>query len=159
MLYEVITGVKDYSGNEIAKDTSVIVNAEIDQTRPEVKKVEAVNSKTIHVTFSKELLESSVTNVKNYTVKDKDDKVISVDSANRIGTDKNVIEIKLYKELSAGDNALTIKNIKDNTRLENTMLDYSGKVNMADTKSPEIDSKLVKKSDRSVIIGFSKKMA
>lgn len=153
-----VEGVKDYSGNEIAKDTSVIVNAEIDQTRPEVKKVEAVNSKTIHVTFSKELLESSVTNVKNYTVKDKDDKVISVDSANRIGTDKNVIEIKLYKELSAGDNALTIKNIKDNTRLENTMLDYSGKVNMADTKSPEIDSKLVKKSDRSVIIGFSKKM-
>ncbi|GIO35228.1 hypothetical protein J41TS12_00890 [Paenibacillus antibioticophila] len=153
-----VEGVKDYSGNQIAKDTSVVVNAEIDQTRPEVKKVEAVNSKTIHVTFSKELLEDSVKNVKNYTVTDKDDKVLSVDSASRIGTDKNVIEIKLYGELSTGDNTLTIKNIKDNTRLENTMLDYSGKVNLADTKAPEIDSVLVNKSDRSVIIGFGKKM-
>ncbi|MEC0092567.1 autotransporter outer membrane beta-barrel domain-containing protein [Paenibacillus macquariensis] len=154
-----VDGVKDYSGNQIAKDTSISVNAEIDQTRPEVRKAEAIDSKHIQVTFSKALLEDSVKEIKNYNVLDKDGKVISVKEAKRGGKDNNVITIELYTALSTGgNNAVTIKNIKDNTRLGNTMLDFSGKVNLADVTNPKLDSKLVNKNSRTVIVGFDKKM-
>jgi len=153
-----VEGVKDYSGNQIAKDTSVTVNAEIDQTRPEVRKAEAIDSKHIQVTFSKALLNESVNEVKNYSVTDKDGKVVAVKEALRSGNDNNVVTIELYTALSTGDNTVTIKNIKDNTRLGNTMLDYSGKVNLADVTTPKLDSKLVSVSNRTVIVGFDKKM-
>ncbi|WP_339298313.1 S-layer homology domain-containing protein [Paenibacillus sp. FSL R5-0623] len=153
-----VEGVKDYSGNQIAKDTSVTVNAEIDQTRPEVRKAEAIDSKHIQVTFSKALLNDSVKETKNYSVTDKDGKVVAVKDAVRSGNDNNVITIELYTALSTGDNTVTIKNIKDNTRLGNTMLDYSGKVNLADVTTPKLDSKLVSVSNRTVIVGFDKKM-
>ncbi|MCG7379546.1 S-layer homology domain-containing protein [Paenibacillus sp. ACRSA] len=153
-----VEGVKDYSGNQIAKDTSVTVNAEIDQTRPEVRKAEALNARQIQVTFSKTLLLDSVKEFKNYTVTDKDGKVVAVKDANLSGKDNNVITIDLYTDLSTGDNTVTIKNIKDNTRLGNTMLDYSGKVNKADVTTPKLDSKLVNRASRTVIVGFDKKM-
>ncbi|MEI0739192.1 Ig-like domain-containing protein [Paenibacillus sp. JTLBN-2024] len=153
-----VDGVKDYSGNQIASGTSVVVNAVIDQTRPEVKKATVVDSKTIKVVFSKSLLESSAENKANYTVVNKDNKVLAVKSADLGGTNNNEVTIELYSALSAGDNTLTIKNVKDNTRLENTMLDYSGTINAADTEVPKIDSVLVKTSENVVILGFSKKM-
>lgn len=153
-----VDGVKDYSGNQIASGTSVIVNAVIDQTRPEVKKATVVDSKTIKVVFSKSLLESSAENKANYTVVNKDNKVLAVKSADLGGTNNNEVTIELYSALSAGDNTLTIKNVKDNTRLENTMLDYSGTINAADTEVPEVDSVLVKPTENIVILGFSKKM-
>ncbi|SEO65688.1 S-layer homology domain-containing protein [Paenibacillus sp. OK076] len=153
-----VEGVKDYSGNQIAKDTSVTVNAEIDQTRPEVRKAEAIDSKHIQVTFSKALLNDSVKETKNYSVTDKDGKVVAVKDAVRSGNDNNVVTIELYTALSTGDNTVTIKNIKDNTRLGNTMLDYSGKVNLADVTTPKLDSKLVSVINRTVIVGFDKKM-
>lgn len=152
-----VEGIKDYSGNQIAKGTTVTVNAEIDTTRPEVKKVEAVDKRIIDVKFSKVLLNATAIDVKNYTVTDKDGKVLPILKAERTG-DNDVVRITLYKDLSAGDNTITIKNLKDNTRLENTMLDFTGKVNLADTSAPKLDSKLVNKSNRTVIVGFDKRM-
>jgi len=46
-----VDDVKDYSDNKIAKDTKVTVTPEIDQTRPEVRKVTSVDEKTIKVTL------------------------------------------------------------------------------------------------------------
>ncbi|WP_181458400.1 S-layer homology domain-containing protein [Paenibacillus pabuli] len=152
-----VEGVKDYSGNQIAKGTTVNVTPEVDMTRPEVKKVESTGKREIQVKFSKVLLDSTVTDAKNYTVTDKDNKVIPVKQATRIG-DLDTVKIELYSDLSAGDNNITIKNIKDNTRLENTMLDYTGKINVADTAAPKIDSQLVNASNRTVVIGFDKKL-
>lgn len=149
-----VDGVKDYSGNQIAKDTSVIVNPEIDTTRPEVKKVVAEDSKTIKITFSKALLAKSVEKA-NFTILNKDGKVVSVKDAKLSG---DVVTLDLYSDLSTGDNTLTIKNLKDNTRLENTMLDYSGKVNVADVAQPKVDSILFNKADKVLIIGFDKQM-
>lgn len=103
------------------------------------------------------MLDSTVVDAKNYTVTDKDNKVIPVKQATRIG-DLDTVKIELYSDLSAGDNNITIKNIKDNTRLENTMLDYTGKINVADTAAPKIDSQLVNASNRTVVIGFDKKL-
>lgn len=150
-----VENVADYSGNKIASGTTVVVNPTIDQTRPEVKKVSAVDARTIQVTFNKDIWNDSAKVKGNYTVLDKDGKVISVLSASASG---EVVTIKLYSDLSTGNNTLTIKNLQDATRLKNTMLDYSGTVNLADSGQPTIDSKLVNVDTRTVIIGFSEAM-
>ncbi|MEK3729873.1 S-layer homology domain-containing protein [Lysinibacillus sp. FSL W8-0953] len=151
-----VEGVKDYSGNTIAADTKVVVSPQVDQTRPEVKKVEVKDSTTLVVTFSK-TLGSSAANKNNYTVLDKDGKVISVKEA-VLSNDKKSVTVKLYKELSDGKNTLEVKNVKDNTKLENTMLDYKEVIENADRVAPTIDSKSWNTSERRVVIKFSEKM-
>lgn len=150
-----VEGIKDYSGNEIAKDTTVLVTPEIDMTRPAVRKVEAVNPKEVKITFTKAIDNDSASKPENYIVKDKDGKVLSVERAR---ADKNVVTVYLYKDLPAGINTITVKNLKDNTRLGNTMLDFTGDIKVVDTKAPEIDSRLVNKKDRYVVIGFNERM-
>lgn len=151
-----VEGVKDYSGNTIAADTKVVVSPQVDQTRPEVKKVEVKNATTLVVTFSK-TLGSSAANKNNYTVLDKDGKVISVKEA-VLSNDKKSVTVTLYKELSDGKNTLEVKNVKDNTKLENTMLDYKEVIENADRVAPTIDSKSWNTSERRVVIKFSEKM-
>ncbi|MEB7451842.1 MULTISPECIES: S-layer homology domain-containing protein [Lysinibacillus] len=151
-----VEGVKDYSGNTIAADTKVVVSPQVDQTRPEVKKVEVKNSTTLVVTFSK-TLGSSAGNKNNYTVLDKDGKVISVKDA-VLSNDKKSVTVTLYKELSDGKNTLEVKNVKDNTKLENTMLDYKEVIENADRVAPTMDSKSWNTSQRRVVIKFSEKM-
>lgn len=155
-----VEGVKDYSGNEIAKDTSVVVTPEIDQVRPEVKKVSAVDAKTIKVVMSKAMLDESVKDVKNYVVLNKDSKNVSVQSAKLDATDKanKTILVTLYTDLSAGDNTITVKNLKDATKLQNTMLDYSGTVTLGDKTAPELETPVVNTKDRRVVISFNEKM-
>lgn len=153
-----VEGVKDFSDNQIAKDTKVTVTPEIDQTRPEVKKVTVTDARVIKVTFSKALDSKSVQEVKNYTVLNKDGKVISVQNANLDPNDSKTVIINLYSDLSTGENKLTIKNVKDATKLQNTMLDYSEKIVRADKDAPEFDSKVVNTKDRRVVLTFNKKM-
>lgn len=155
-----VEGVKDYSGNEIAKDTTVVVTPEIDQVRPEVTRVTAVNSTQIKINLSKEILRSSAQDVKNYVVLDGDNKNVSVRSADLDPTDKTgkTILVNLYSNLSTGNNTITIKNLKDATKLQNTMLDYSGTISVGDTKAPELDSVVVNTNDRRVVLHFNEKM-
>ncbi|WP_128103773.1 immunoglobulin-like domain-containing protein [Paenibacillus sp. DCT19] len=153
-----VEGVKDYSGNQIAADTSVVVTPVIDQVRPEVASVIAEDARTIKVTFSKEVNEASAETNANYTVKDKDGKSITVREAVRDNLDSKVVRVYLYTDLSVGDNAFTIQNVKDNTKLQNTILDYTGKVNLADKTAPAIDTKTVNTAERRVVITFDKKM-
>ncbi|WP_181909201.1 immunoglobulin-like domain-containing protein [Paenibacillus sp. VMFN-D1] len=153
-----VEGVKDYSGNEIAKDTSVVVNPVIDQTRPEVSNVSAENARQIKVTFSKAVNKDSAEKPANYTVKDKDGKAVTVKQAKRDDKDNKVVYVDLYTDLSVGNNTLTIQNVKDDTRLQNTLLDYTGTVTLADKNAPEIDSSTVNTQQRRVVIKFNKKM-
>lgn len=95
--------------------------------------------------------------MKNYTVLNKDGKVVSVQSATVDATDSKSVIVKLYTSLSTGENTLTIKNVKDNTKLQNTMLDYSGKIVRADKEAPSFEE-IVSKSDRRVVLKFDKKM-
>ncbi|MGE7950037.1 Ig-like domain-containing protein, partial [Lysinibacillus sp. NPDC093688] len=151
-----VEGVKDYSGNTIAADTKVVVSPQVDQTRPEVKKVEVKNATTLAITFSK-TLGTSAGNKNNYTVLDKDGKVISVKEA-VLSNDKKTVTVTLYKELSDGKNTLEVKNVKDNTKLENTMLDYKEAIENADRVAPKMDSSSWNTSQRRVVIKFSEKM-
>lgn len=154
-----VEGVKDYSGNQIAKDTSVIVTPVIDQTRPEVSNVTAEDARKIKITFSKGINKESAEKVGNYTVKDKDGKAISVKKAGLDSKDPRIVWVDLYTDLSVGgDNTLVIQNIKDNTKLQNTMIDYSGKINLVDKAAPTIDSATVNTDDRRVVIKFNKKL-
>ncbi|GGH32888.1 S-layer homology domain-containing protein [Paenibacillus segetis] len=156
-----VEGVKDYSGNEIAKDTSVVVTPEIDQTRPVVKKVTAESATQIKIVLSKEINAASAGVVANYIVKDKDGKAIAVKDAKLDPADleHRTVLVNLYTKLSvSGDNTLTIQNLKDNTKLQNTILDYTGKVSLADKTAPKIDSKVVNTVDKRVVVTFDKKM-
>ncbi|WMT40686.1 hypothetical protein RE628_26715 [Paenibacillus sp. D2_2] len=149
-----VENVTDFSGNKIAKDASVVVTPEIDQTRPEVTKAEVTDPDTIKVTFSKDLYQ--VDNVDNYSVVNKDGDVLPVESAS-FGADKNIVIIKTYKALSVGENKLTIKNLQDSTRLHNTMLDYSGKVVRGDKETPKLDQNVLV-SGNTVLLTFDKAM-
>ncbi len=153
-----VEGVKDFSDNQIAKDTKVTVTPEIDQTRPEVRKVSVQDARVIKVTFSKAINADSAKEVKNYTVLNKDGKVVSVQSAALDPQDSKSVIINLYSDLSTGENTLTIKNVKDATKLQNTMLDYSEKIVRADKDAPTFDSKVVNTKDRRVVLKFDKKM-
>ncbi len=152
-----VEGVKDFSDNQIVKDTKVTVTPEIDQTRPEVKKVTVEDARTIKVTFSKVLESKSAEDVKNYTVLNKDGKVVSVQSAKLDPNDSKSVIVKLYSDLSAGENTLTIKNVKDATKLQNTMLDYSEKIVKADKEAPTFTYSVNTKENR-VVLKFNKKM-
>ncbi|QKS57357.1 S-layer homology domain-containing protein [Paenibacillus barcinonensis] len=153
-----VEGVKDYSGNQIAANTSVVVTPVIDQVRPEVASVTTDDAQTIKITFSKTVLESSAQNSANYTVKDKDGKTISVQEAKLDGTDKKVVRVKLYTKLSVGDNTLTIQNVKDDTKLQNTMVDYTSKVNLVDKAAPVKESETVNSKEKRVVVKFDKAM-
>lgn len=152
-----VEGVKDYSGNQIASGTTVSVNPVVDQTRPEVTRVTAVDADTLKVTFNKELLLDSVKTTGNYTVTKANGSVVSVKSAT-LDTDNKTVIVELYSALSTGTNNISIKNLKDKTRLQNTMLDYSGTVTVGDTTAPTVDSKVVSPEQRRVVITFSEKM-
>ncbi len=154
-----VEGVKDYSGNELAKDTKVSVKPEIDQTRPEVRKVSVNNAAAteIKVTFSKAINADSVTVLGNYTVTDSKGKVVSVSDAKLDPNDSKSVIVSLYRGLTVGENEITVKNIKDATKLQNTMLDYTGKIAKADGVAPEFVS-AVNQRDRQVVLSFDKKM-
>ncbi|MDO7906545.1 S-layer homology domain-containing protein [Paenibacillus sp. JX-17] len=153
-----VTGVKDYSGNTIASNTSFVVNPTIDQTRPEVTRISAPDARTVKVTFNKEVLPSSVSAAGNYTVTNKDGKAISVRGGAVDPSDSKSILISLYSDLSTGSNNVAVRNIKDTTKLQNTMLDFNGTVTVGDTTAPALDSKIVSATDRRVVIAFSEKM-
>ncbi|WOV88049.1 hypothetical protein QWT69_02700 [Sporosarcina oncorhynchi] len=152
-----VEGVKDYSGNEIAKDTKVSVTPEIDQTRPEVRKVTATSATEFTVTFSKALDSTSAQAVGNYVVTDKNGKVISVKDAT-LSADKKSVHVELYTSLSVGENSLTVKNVKDATKLKNTMLDFTGKIVRGDQTGPKFDSKVVNPTNLRVVLKFNEKM-
>jgi len=152
-----VEGVKDYSGNAIAKDSKVTVSPVVDQTRPEVKKVTALTATTFEVKFSKNVNVTSAESASNYTVLDKDGKVIPVQKADVTGTG-DTVQVTLYSALSTGTNKVTVKNVKDNTKLQNTMLDFTGSIVVGDTAAPSIDSKTANETQRRLVIGFSEKM-
>ncbi|WP_319951943.1 S-layer homology domain-containing protein [Paenibacillus sp. LS1] len=153
-----VEGVKDYSGNQIAANTSVVVTPVIDQVRPEVASVTTDDARTIKVTFTKEVELSSSQLSSNYTVKDKDGKTVSVQSAVRDALDSKVVRVNLYTDLSVGNNTLTIQNVKDNTKLQNTILDYTGTINRTDKDAPVKESATVNAKEKRVVVKFDKAM-
>lgn len=134
-----VKGATDYSGNKA--DREIKVNPTLDQTRPEVLKLEvkevgAMNNHQLVVEFNKKLEKESAENFKNYTLKDRDGKVLKdfngVDKdghplAKPSYDDKdNKVTINLNGKLSnQTDYILEVAGVRDTAALQNTMAPWS----------------------------------
>ena len=151
-----IEGVTDYSGNVIAKDTPVEVNAEVDQIRPEVKNCELDEdtNKKINVEFTKAI--DNISERARYTLKDSDGNPVSISSIVPNGTG-DAVAISLYTALSNDTYTLSIEGLKDKTTLANVMLPYTTTFEVGDSEPPAVDS--ISKDGRYILIKYTESMS
>ncbi len=150
-----VEGVKDYSGNQI-KETEVKVKAELDRTQPEVTEVSisSLDNTKITLKFNKQV---RIEDVKYFTLTKSNGDVVPVRSvvgANGTSDDK-VFTLSTYGALDSSY-TLKISGVRDTTKLQNTMSDYSTKLTGKDTKNPEYTSN--SGSGRVLVINFSKEL-
>lgn len=151
-----VKDVKDYSGNEM-KAQDVAFKAEIDQTRPEVLEVE-VDVNEIEVKFNKRLNKEDATDKRNYTIKDEDDKKVSIKGL-ELSADGRTVTITLYSDLKENkEYTLEITGIRDNTKLANTILPYKETITAGNYKRPKVDAVTVNVDKETIHILFNKKM-
>jgi methionine-rich copper-binding protein CopC len=152
--YLYIEGVKDYSDNTIAKDSPILVNAEVDQTRPEVVSVKVNDDNDeITVKFTKDISKKTAEDRDNYKLLDEDDKKVSF---RRPTVDGKTVTIELGKDLEKGDYTLKIEGLQDITALKNTMMPYSTEIQVGYSDAPEASG--VKISGRTIYVTFNNKM-
>lgn len=154
-VYLYIEGVKDYSDNTIAKDSPVLVTAEIDQVRPEVVsvKVDEDTNKSIEIKFTK-----SIENIKDrtkYVLKNDKDKKISIQSVIPSDNDKTAT-VNLYSALERGTYTLELQGLTDKTALKNAIMPYTTTLEVKGIGGPVVKSVSVK--GRQIYIQFDKKM-
>lgn len=132
-----IKGVTDYSGNKA--DREVKVNPTLDTERPTVTKVSADQAEAngyheLTVEFSKKVDKNSAEKKANYTIKDKNGKVVSANALDKDGhpflapkynADKNTVTVYIGSKLDAGEYVLEVANVIDTAWVANTMLPYS----------------------------------
>ncbi|WP_413374335.1 S-layer homology domain-containing protein [Paenibacillus taichungensis] len=151
-----VEGVKDYSGNQITA-TETKLKAEVDQTRPEVTEVtlNSTDNKVINVKFSKEV---KVEDVKYFTLTKSDGKTVALKSV--IGVDgtseDKAFKLSTYDALTEDSYTLKIVGVRDTTKLNNTMLDYTATVTGKDTVAPEYQGNSATSSTRTLYISFNK---
>lgn len=153
-----VSGVKDYSGNVIAKDTKVQVNPTIDLTRPEIVSTELKEDmKTITIKFSKSLDEKSVKDAK-YVLKNNDGKEVSALKNATLGSDGKTVTVTLYQKLDGGKTyTLEVTGVADNTTMKNVMLPFSKVLDVADKANPSVTSATY--DGNKVVVTFDKEMA
>jgi len=148
-----VAGVKDYSGNEIAKDTKVQVNPVIDQTRPEVLSAELDKDtlKTVKVKFSKALSTDSAKKTANYVIKDKDGKVQFITNNITLADGNKTAVLTLVNKLADNNEyTLTINGVSDNTTLQNVILPYTTTLTVKDVTGPTLSS--IKRLDKNTLV-------
>lgn len=147
----ILNGIRDLSGNVIKEDTTIEVTATIDEARPTVVSVvteydgdatTTSNGNTkFTVTFSKKILDAdSINNLSNnFEILDKDGKKVNREILLRdhytTSTDKVEFTVK---DLKDGDYTLVVKNIKDDTKLANKMLDSEHSFSIGNKRTPEV---------------------
>lgn len=164
-VYLYVEGVKDYSDNTIAKDSPVLVNAEIDQTRPEVVYVEIdnddSNKEIVEVRFSKSI--DNIDDEDNYKILDEDNDEVRIRNIKSEDNDKTA-KIVLYRALKKGTYTLELEGLQDKTVLKNTIIPYTFDFEVGNPDRPDIDSfsfeKIVSGSEESanIYIKFSREM-
>lgn len=136
-----VKGATDYSGNKA--DREIKVNPTLDTTRPEIVKLEVkevgtLNNHQLVLEFNKKLEKESAENVKNYTLKDRDGKVLTNKDFNGVDKDGHPIskpsyddkEYKVTINLNAKlnnqtDYILDVTGVRDTAALQNTMAPWS----------------------------------
>ncbi len=148
-----IKGVTDYSGN--SADREVKVTPVLDVVRPEVASVTAKvdgNNHVFTVEYSESVnLKRDAIDKANYTLKDKDGKVVRGKGFDSNGHPVNAItpvadtngrtyQITSTGKLGSGVYTLEINNIRDNAAVPNTMAPYSTSINLGDVEAPKVAS-------------------
>lgn len=167
----ILNGIKDLSGNVIEKDTAIEVTAEIDETRPEIVSIttEYVSGATTSnngvtkftVNFSKNILDADSTNnlANNFEILDENgkkvNKSINLEGNYSQSTNKIVFTVS---NLAEGDYTLVIKNIKDDTKLANKMLDTEYDFTIVNKKVPKLTEIFKSTSENKLYIQFSESM-
>lgn len=134
-----VKGVSDYSGNKT--DREYKVNPTLDTTRPEVVKLEvkevgALNNHQLVIEFNKKLDKESAENFRNYTLKDRDGKVlkdfkgVDVDGHPVLkpsyNETNNKVTINFNQKLANyTDYILEVAGVRDTAALQNTMAPWS----------------------------------
>lgn len=155
--YLYIEGVKDYSDNTIAKDSPILVNATVDQTRPEVVSVKINdNNDEITVKFTKDITKKTAEDKSNYKFLDDDDKNVSFKRP--VLTNGKTVKIGLGTTLKKGDYTLKIEGLQDETALKNTMMPYSTTIAIGYTGTPGTDGISINNTNRTITILFKNKM-
>ncbi|MGG0824145.1 S-layer homology domain-containing protein [Paenibacillus turicensis] len=153
----VLEAVTDYSNN--SSNREVKVTPVPDTERPAVSSVtnEVVNGNhEITVTYSKKV--ANGTDKANYTLRDKDGKIVvgkgtdanghpiqAIGEVTANGTTKYVI--KLAGVLDTGDYSLDINGVKDTAYVPNTILPYSASLKISNSATPELKKVWVEKAD------------
>ncbi|AOZ93223.1 S-layer homology domain-containing protein [Paenibacillus crassostreae] len=145
-----VEGVTDYSDN--SANRSAKVTPVLDVIRPEVVGVTAEvykNSQEFTVEFTEAVLVTDATNTANYTLKDKDGKVVKIKGFNQDGhpvTKPVVVSTSQGKQvkfstlglLDTGVYTVEVANVRDQSALGNVMLPYSTTINLGDVAKPTI---------------------
>jgi len=132
-----ISGFADYSGNKM-EPAEVKVKPSIDESRPEVKKVEIKkDKKTIVVTFNKPVNDDKAKDRDNYIIKDKDDNKQVINTISKADALGKVYEVVLSTALDENTSySIKISGITDNNKYANVMIDYVGTLAVGDFTNP-----------------------
>ncbi|MDT8979839.1 Ig-like domain-containing protein [Paenibacillus sp. chi10] len=136
-----VKGATDYSGNKA--DREIKVNPTLDTTRPEIVKLEVkevgtLNNHQLVLEFNKKIEKESAENNKNYTLKDRDGKVLTDKDFSGVDRDGHPVQKPSYNEkenkvtinLNAKlnnqtDYILDVTGVRDTAALQNTMAPWS----------------------------------
>ncbi|WP_077369501.1 Ig-like domain-containing protein [Anaerosalibacter sp. Marseille-P3206] len=145
-----VDGVADYSGNKLRYGEINVVPA-VDLSTPEVVSIRVSdNGKEINVYYNKNVVAN---NRSFYTIKDKDNKLISIKDITGSGREYKIV---LFQPLPVGTNTLTIQGVYDTTTLKNVIYPYTKTIDMKDLTPPRVISHSGK--DRQITLQFSKIM-
>ncbi|NLW22767.1 MAG: Ig-like domain-containing protein [Tissierellia bacterium] len=155
-VYFYVEGVKDYSDNVIAKDSPIMIEAKLDQTRPEIVYVKlSDNNDSIEVKFSKQMDRGSLETISNYTLLNEKGNKVAIKGISFDG-DTSKIDVQLFKALDEGTYEFKMQGLTDNTALKNTILPYETTLTVSDSTEPKVESVYV--SGQYIYVTFSEEM-
>jgi hypothetical protein len=145
-----VEGVTDYSDN--SANRSAKVTPVLDVIRPEVVGVTAEvykNSQEFTVEFTEAVNVTDAKATANYTLKDKDGKVVKIKGFNQDGhpvTTPTIVSTSQGKQvkfqtlglLDTGVYTVEVANVRDQSALGNVMIPYSTTINLGDVAKPTI---------------------
>jgi trimeric autotransporter adhesin len=156
--------VEDTFGNNINQTSRTLYYGSSSE-KPTVTSANILNSETIRIKFSKDVVRSYATNTGNYTIKDSDGNDISykLNNVNTITVDGNnnrTFDLKFEDgALNGSRYTLTVENIIDTEAKPNLMDTYTQTLSGMDDEDVKV-TEIVKRvdEDNSIVIFFNKTM-
>ncbi|RMC92358.1 cell wall-binding repeat-containing protein [Clostridium autoethanogenum] len=160
----VTNDVEDTFGNTVSQTSKTLYYGS-DSNKPTVTSANILDSETIRVKFSKDVIRSSATNTGNYTIVDSDGNDISykLKNVNTITVDGNnnrTFDLKFDEDsLNGSKYTLTVKNIIDTEAKPNLIDIYTATLSGTDDEGVKV-ADIVKRADdeQAVTVFFNKTM-